>query len=80
MTEPNQRGGTRRFYARSADRTFQAYKWFLECMSEALGIAQDLSEDELRRGCGGPHGLSTLALWETHRSKLPKPPGRPEWK
>ncbi len=28
----------------------EAYKAFLECMAESLGIAQDLSEDKLRRG------------------------------
>ncbi len=44
------RGEPRRFYARPADRSFEVYKAFLECMAESLGIAQDLSEDELRRG------------------------------
>ncbi len=50
MTERNQRGGSRRLYARPADHSFEAYKAFLESMAESLGIAQDLSEDELRRG------------------------------
>ncbi len=50
MNERNQRGGSRRFYARPTDRSLEAYKQFLECMAESLGIAQDLSEDELRRG------------------------------
>ncbi len=30
--------------------SFEAYKAFLKFMAESLGIAQDLSEDELRRG------------------------------
>ncbi len=50
MNERNQRGGSRRFYARPLDRSFEAYKAFLESMAESLGIAQDQSEDELRRG------------------------------
>ncbi len=50
MTERNQRGGPRRFYARPTDRSFEAYKAFLESMAESLGIKQDLSEDELWRG------------------------------
>ncbi len=49
MTERNQRGGPRRFYARPADRSLEAYKRFLEYMAESLGVAPDLSEDELRR-------------------------------
>ncbi len=50
MTEHNQQVGSRRFYARPTDRSFEAYKQFLECMADSLGIAQDLSEDKLRRG------------------------------
>ncbi len=50
MTEHSKIGGPRRFYARPADRSFEAYKAFLEYMAESLGIAQDLREDELRRG------------------------------
>ncbi len=50
MTEHNQQVGSRRFYARPTDRSFEAYKQFLECMADSLGIAQDLSEDELLRG------------------------------
>ncbi len=61
MTERNQRGGPRRFYARPADRSFEAYKAFLESMAESLGIKQDLSEDELRRGW--------LKFWEAADSE-----------
>ncbi len=50
MTEHSKIGGPRRFYARPADRSLAAYKAFLEYMADSLGIAQDLSEDELRRG------------------------------
>ncbi len=50
MTEHSKIGRPRRFYARPADRSFEAYNAFLESMAESLGIAQDLSEDELRRG------------------------------
>ncbi len=50
MTERNQRGGPRRFYARPGGRSFEAYKAFLEFMAESLGIAPDVREDELRRG------------------------------
>ncbi len=50
MSGPTHQGQSRRFYARPADRSFEAYKAFLECMAESLGIAQDWSEDKLRRG------------------------------
>ncbi len=50
MTEHIKIGGPHRFYARPADRSLEAYKQFLECMADSLGIAQDLREDELRRG------------------------------
>ncbi len=49
MNEHNQRGEPRRFYARPADRSLEAYKQFLECIANSLGISQNLSEDELRR-------------------------------
>ncbi len=49
MTEHSKIGGPRRFYARPADRSLAAYKAFLEYMADSLGIAQDLSEDELRQ-------------------------------
>ncbi len=50
MSEPTHPGQSRRFYARPADRSFEAYTAFLESMAESLGIKQDLSEDELRQG------------------------------
>jgi hypothetical protein len=39
----------RRFYARPADRSFEAYKAFLEYLTASLGGKFDLSEDDLHR-------------------------------
>ncbi len=50
MTEHSKIGGPRRFYGRPTDRSFESYKQFFESMAESLGIKQDLSQDELRRG------------------------------
>ncbi len=47
---PGADGRLGRHTARPADRSFEAYTAFLESMAKSLGIAQDLSEDELRRG------------------------------
>lgn len=38
----------RRFYARPADRSFEAYREFILGMTEALGGENDVAEEELR--------------------------------
>ena len=48
MKKPNQ-AEPRRFYARPADRSFEAYKNFLDYMTTSLGGEQNMTEDELRQ-------------------------------
>ncbi len=40
----------RRFYARPADRSFEAYREFILGMTAALGGENDVTEEELREG------------------------------
>ncbi len=39
----------RRFYARPVDRSFEAFRDFVDYMTSSLGGEHDMSEDELRQ-------------------------------
>jgi hypothetical protein len=48
MTKNNVRAEPHRFYSRPTDRSFPAFKAFVDYMTTSLDLAPDVSEDELR--------------------------------